>query len=96
MLGRVNWQTLPELDGGASGAARYPVVRGDEAWLAQVDQVLLSSEPYAFAAIHLDEAQALCPNAQVRLVDGEMLSWYGARAVPGLRYLRQIAESARQ
>ena len=93
MLGRVNWQTLPELDGGTSGAARYPVVRGDEAWLAQVDQVLLSSEPYAFGAVHLDEAKALCPNARVRLVDGEMLSWYGARAVPGLRYLRQIADS---
>jgi hypothetical protein len=93
MLGRVNWQTLPAVDGGVSGAARYPVVRGDEAWLAQVDQVLLSSEPYAFDAHHLAEAQALCPNARVRLVDGEMLSWYGARAVPGLRYLRQIAES---
>jgi ABC-type Fe3+-hydroxamate transport system substrate-binding protein len=93
MLDRVNWQTVPAVDGGASGAARYPVVRGDEAWLAQVDQVLLSSEPYAFGAPHLTEAQALCPNARVRLVDGEMLSWYGARAVPGLRYLRQIAES---
>jgi ABC-type Fe3+-hydroxamate transport system substrate-binding protein len=91
MLGRVNWQTLPELDGGASGAARYPVVRGDEPWLAHVDQVLLSSEPYAFTQAHVDEAKALCLNAQVRLVDGEMLSWYGARAVPGLRYLRQIA-----
>ena len=96
MLGCVNWQTLPALDGGASGAARYPVVCGDEAWLAQVDQVLLSSEPYAFAETHLDEAKALCPNARVRLVDGEMLSWYGARAVPGLRYLRQIAASVWQ
>ena len=96
MLGRVNWQTLPALDGGASGAARYPVVRGDEAWLAQVDQVLLSSEPYAFTQVHVDEAKALCPNARVRLVDGEMLSWYGARAVPGLRYLRQIAASVWQ
>ena len=96
MLARVNWHTMPELDGGESGAARYPAVRGDEEWLARVDQVLLSSEPYAFGAVHLDEAKALCPNAQVRLVDGEMLSWYGARAVPGLRYLRQIAETARK
>ena len=93
MLGRVNWQTLPELDGGASGAARYPVVHGNEPWLAQVDQVLLSSEPYAFTQAHVDEAKGLCPHAQVRLVDGEMLSWYGARTVPGLRYLRQIAAS---
>jgi len=65
-------------------------VRGDEPWLAQVDQVLLSSEPYAFGAAHLDEAQALCPNARVRLVDGEALSWYGPRTAVGLRYLRDL------
>ena len=91
MLARIGWHTLPEAHGGASGAARYPVVRGDEPWLADVQHVLLSSEPYSFGAQHLAEVRALCPNAQVRLVDGELLSWYGARAVPGLRYLRKIA-----
>jgi hypothetical protein len=25
----------------------------------------------------------------VRLIDGEMVSWYGSRAIQGLRYLRQ-------
>ena len=95
VLERVNWQTLPARDGGLSGAARYPTLTGDEPWLAQVDRVLLSSEPYAFGPRHVAEAQALCPQAQVRLVDGEMLSWYGARAVPGLRYLRQIADDGR-
>ena len=94
MLARVNWRTLPARDGGPSGAARYPTLRGDEPWLAQVERVLLSSEPYAFGPQHLAEARALCPNAQVRLVDGEMLSWYGARAVQGLRYLRDIAADA--
>ena len=94
MLARVNLHTLPVVDGGENGAARYPVVRGDEPWLAQVHQVLLSSEPYAFGARHLDEARTLCPQAQVRLVDGELISWYGARAVPGLRYLRTLAASS--
>lgn len=91
MLARIGWHTLPDAHGGATGAARYPVVRGDEPWLIDVEQVLLSSEPYSFAERHLGEARALCPNAHVRLVDGELLSWYGARAVPGLRYLREIA-----
>jgi len=91
MLARVGWHTLADALGGASGAARYPVVRGDEPWLAGVQQVLLSSEPYAFAEPHRASAQALCPNARVRLADGELLSWYGARAVAGLRYLREIA-----
>jgi hypothetical protein len=91
MLARVNWQTLPAVDGGAQGAARYPVVRGDEAWLADVQQVLLSSEPYAFGPQHVEAARALCPHAQVRIVDGELISWYGPRAVAGLRYLRELA-----
>jgi len=93
MLARVHWLTLPDVHGGDAGAARYPVVRGDEPWLSEVQEVLLSSEPYRFAAQHLAEARALCPNAQVRLVDGELLSWYGARAVAGLRYLREIADA---
>ncbi|MDE2093559.1 MAG: ABC transporter substrate-binding protein [Burkholderiales bacterium] len=91
MLARVGWRTLPDVPGGDAGAARYPVVHGDEPWLASVEQVLLSSEPYRFDARHFGAARALCPGAQVRLVDGELLSWYGARAVAGLRYLREIA-----
>jgi hypothetical protein len=58
--------------------------------------VLLSSEPYRFGDAHLGEARRLCPNARARLVDGELLSWYGPRAVLGLRYLREIALAARQ
>jgi ABC-type Fe3+-hydroxamate transport system substrate-binding protein len=91
MLARVAWHTLPDVVGGAEGAARYPVVRGDEPWLRDVQQVLLSSEPYAFGPPHVEAAQALCPAARVRLVDGELLSWYGVRAAAGLRYLRTLA-----
>jgi ABC-type Fe3+-hydroxamate transport system substrate-binding protein len=91
MLARIGWHTWPDVRGGEAGAARYPTLRGDEPWLAGVQQVLLSSEPYRFGAGHLAEARRLCPNARARLVDGEMLSWYGPRAIPGLRYLREIA-----
>ena len=92
MLARIGWHTLPDASGGHAGAGRYPKVDGDEPWLGDVDLVLLSSEPFAFHASHLQEAQALCPMAEVRRVDGELLSWYGARAVPGLRYLRHLAD----
>jgi ABC-type Fe3+-hydroxamate transport system substrate-binding protein len=93
MLAEVDWQTWPPVDGGPHGAARYPVVTGDEPWLAEIDELLLSSEPYRFGEEHLAEAQALCPNARVRLVDGELISWYGPRAADGLRYLRELAEA---
>ncbi|MEO5696372.1 MAG: helical backbone metal receptor [Burkholderiaceae bacterium] len=91
MLARVNWLTLPAVNGGQTGAARYPVVHGNEPWRDDVRQVLLSSEPYRFDERHVDAARALCPQASVRIVDGELLSWYGPRAVPGLRYLRELA-----
>ena len=91
MLAQVGWQTWPEVWGGESGAARYPALQGDEPWLATVERVLLSSEPYRFDTSHLNEAQVLCPQARVQLVDGELLSWYGPRAATGLDYLRMLA-----
>lgn len=91
MLARIGWRTLPDVTGGDSGAARYPVVDGSEAWLIDVDRVLLSSEPYAFGSAHVAAVRALCPAAEVRFVDGELLSWYGSRAVEGLAYLRRLA-----
>lgn len=91
MLAQVGWQSWPVVEGGPQGAARYPALAGDEPWLGEIERVLLSSEPYRFAAEHLPLAQALCPQARVQLVDGELLSWYGPRAAQGLAYLRGLA-----
>jgi hypothetical protein len=91
LLARMGWRTLPGVEGGERGAARYPSLTGHEPWLVEVEEVLLSSEPYAFTAQHLPPAQALCPRARVRLVDGRLLSWHGASTAPGLRYLRTLS-----
>lgn len=93
MLARVNWLSEPAVLGGDHGAGRYPVLRGDEPWLASVERVLLSSEPFSFSAEHERRAQTLCPQAAVQRVDGELLSWYGPRALAGLRYLRELAHT---
>jgi hypothetical protein len=55
--------------------------------------VLLSSEPYRFGPAHVAEAQALCPQARVQLVDGELLSWWGVRGAAGLDYLRGLSQA---
>jgi hypothetical protein len=98
MLALMGWQTWPDVHGGdgiqTPGAARYPVVRDDEPWLADVQRVLLSSEPYSFAAQHVAQVHTWLPHAKVQLVDGEMMSWYGSRAVLGLDYLGALAASA--
>lgn len=70
-------------------AQRYPVFEWRENVLQQIDLVLLSSEPYRFTD---DDVVALEQQLgkTVRLVDGEMLSWYGSRAIAGLDYLRRL------
>lgn len=69
-------------------AKRYPEV--PDPATCGADLVLLSSEPYRFREHHLSEVQALC-GRPARLIDGEMTSWYGPRAIEGLRYLSRFA-----
>ncbi|MEZ5076755.1 MAG: helical backbone metal receptor [Solirubrobacterales bacterium] len=80
-LALFGWRTLP-----AESGERYPEL--DLAGFAgRVDRVLLSSEPFHFKQRHLEEVAALVPGAAISLIDGEMTSWYGPRAIAGLRYL---------
>jgi hypothetical protein len=72
------------------GVERYPEV--DLADFAGVDRVLLSSEPFHFKAEHVAEVAKLVPGAKVSLIDGEMTSWYGSRAIAGLDYLREYTK----
>jgi ABC-type Fe3+-hydroxamate transport system substrate-binding protein len=89
-LAAAGWDSLP-----ARSQERYPVVEGSEPWLSEVDRVLLPSEPYRFRERHLGEVSALPAVAgkPVQLIDGQMTSWYGSRAVAGLRYLAQLRMS---
>ncbi|MBD8533026.1 MULTISPECIES: helical backbone metal receptor [unclassified Massilia] len=84
MLGELGWKVpaLPD-------ASRYPRFEWSGDLVAGLDAVLLSTEPYRFTEAHADalEKQLGIP---VLLVDGEMMSWYGSRALPGLRYLREL------
>lgn len=95
LLAEIGWRSWPDAHGGEHGAGRYPALAGDEPWLRDVDRVLLSSEPYRFNETHMAEAQALCPQARVQLVDGELLSWWGSRGAAGLDYLRALSETSR-
>lgn len=84
MLDAVGWASLPgALD------PRYPVIDWADAAWRQADRVLLSTEPYSFTERHLAEVEDLCQRPAM-LIDGEMVSWYGSRAVSGLRYLAQL------
>jgi ABC-type Fe3+-hydroxamate transport system substrate-binding protein len=84
MLAELGWR-VPDL-----GGDRYPRFAWSQDLVDGLDAVLLSTEPYRFTEAHADalEKQIGIP---VLLVDGEMMSWYGSRALAGLRYLRELA-----
>lgn len=70
----------------ADAAVRYPKLALDEPGLSDIEEVLLSSEPYPFRGKHLREVSEHL-GRPARLIDGEMTSWYGSRAIRGLGYL---------
>jgi ABC-type Fe3+-hydroxamate transport system substrate-binding protein len=86
-LALFNWQTQP-----AETAERYPQV-DLPSFAGRVDRVLLSSEPFHFKEEHVAEVAAALPRAKVSLIDGEMTSWYGSRAIRGLGYLTRYTAS---
>ena len=88
MLGLVGWQTLP-----AESAVRYPELILDRALLDAADLILFSTEPYRFQPADLENfaRDNHCPPEKLRLIDGEMTSWYGSRAITGLADLARFA-----
>jgi ABC-type Fe3+-hydroxamate transport system substrate-binding protein len=80
-LARAGWDTLPEV-----ASARYPALDDDDSAWRSAERILLSSEPYAFRPRDVDACAARYARP-CHLIDGEMSSWYGPRAIPGMRYL---------
>lgn len=84
MLSAFGWHSWA-----STSPQRYPTLALEEC-RGEIDRVLLSSEPYAFREKHIAEIQAVLPDLPVQLIDGEMVSWYGSRAIAGMRYLREF------
>ncbi|HVW95861.1 MAG TPA: helical backbone metal receptor [Mucilaginibacter sp.] len=71
---------------------RYPEIDGTLLRQAKPELILLSSEPYPFKEKHIEELQAILPEAVIKLVDGEMFSWYGSRLLQAPGYFKQLLE----
>ena len=80
------WHTVP-----AESGERYPKLASLHGTGAEL--VLLSTEPYRFRDSHLAELEGLT-GLPAMLVDGEMTSWYGPRAIAGLAYLADLTAPA--
>ena len=84
MLAEIGWN-VPVI-----GPERYPRFSWSEDLVRSIDAVLLSTEPYRFTQQHADALERQI-GKPVLLVDGEMMSWYGSRAVQGAGYLRSLS-----
>jgi ABC-type Fe3+-hydroxamate transport system substrate-binding protein len=78
----VGLETLPQ-----STEQRYPKLSSLD---LPAECILLSTEPYRFKEKDTKQIQEE-RKLPVHLIDGEMTSWYGPRAIAGLRYLAEFA-----
>jgi len=81
----------------AHHADRYPAVTEADLAAAAPDALLLSSEPFPFRADHAAELAAATgiPPSRFHLVDGEALTWHGARTPSGVDYAERVIGSVR-
>ena len=75
------------------GGDRYPTVDLDG--LAAADLVLLPTEPYPFKERHVGEIAAAVAGAEVRIIDGADLLWWGVRTPAALERLGAAVRPAR-
>lgn len=90
LLSVVHWETLAD-----DLRCRYPKVVLSEALLAKAQLILFSTEPYPFRQHHLDafRAEYALRDQRLALIDGELMAWYGSRAILALNYLRAFART---
>lgn len=84
MIEKAGWENV------LADMKRYPQVTLEELRNKNIALVLLSSEPYPFKEAHVAEINEMLPFAEVRLVDGEMMSWYGSRMKLAIEYIKGL------
>jgi hypothetical protein len=72
----------------AGASERYPTTTLLDAHDLAPDLVVAPSEPYPFGARHVRELEAVA--ADVRLVDGRDLFWWGTRSAGAVERLREV------
>ncbi|MGB1230844.1 MAG: ABC transporter substrate-binding protein [Winogradskyella sp.] len=69
---------------------RYPEINLDAIKLKEVDVLFLSSEPFPFKTADVLELKKQFPNTLIKIVDGELFSWYGSRLQKSYSYFETL------
>lgn len=67
--------------------ARYPEVKMEDVAATRPDLVLLPDEPYRFRDVHVADYAEIAP---ARVIDGQLLWWYGPRMGASIVALRKM------
>lgn len=69
---------------------RYPEISLAELKPLDIDLIFLSSEPYPFKDKHFEEFREFCQQAVIKIIDGELFSWYGSRLLYSIDYFEKL------
>jgi ABC-type Fe3+-hydroxamate transport system substrate-binding protein len=69
---------------------RYPEITGEMIRDINPDFLFLSSEPFPFQKSHIEYYKNFIPEEKIKLVDGEMFSWYGSRMTKAFEYFKKL------
>lgn len=86
MIQTIGWQNVLKHE------SRYPEIDLEKLKELNPELVLLSSEPFPFKEKHIEEIKVVLPDADVKLVDGEMFSWYGSRMKEAVGYMSELVK----
>ncbi len=70
---------------------RYPELSEDAIKNLNPELIFLSSEPYPFSEKHFSEIRDLLPHTRIKIIDGEMFSWYGSRLALAPDYFSSLS-----
>ena len=69
---------------------RYPEIDITNSKLEDTDIIFLSSEPFPFKEAHILELKSQFPKKTIKIVDGELFSWYGSRLQKSYGYFETL------
>ena len=88
MLGQINLDNVFK-----NKSERYPSTTAEELKELNPELLLLSSEPFPFQEKHITELKKFLPDTTIKLVDGEMFSWYGSRILHAASYFKKLVDT---
>lgn len=73
--------------------SRYPEVELEKCAELGCEEIFLSTEPFPFGEKHKTEFHRVMPDIPIRIVDGELFSWYGSRLLQAPAYFQNLLET---